>query len=131
MQILAHGCLSNSVSDGSREDRIILTPEESSSSACSSAAHLDNGGDELKQEALDFEQGGVEVVQEVHDEPLDVGAIMVLIRHDHQVPVAQLLRAVIALQLQTHTKLECPGCSPQSTTAHGILQSTPCIHDVK
>lgn len=38
------------------------------------------------------------MVQEVHDEALDVGAVMVLIRHDHQVPVAQLLRAIVALQ---------------------------------
>lgn len=38
------------------------------------------------------------MVQEVHDEALDVGTIMVLIRHDHQVPIAQLLGAIIALQ---------------------------------
>ena len=60
--------------------------------------YLDDGRDELEQEAADFEEGGVEVVQEVHDEALDVGAIMVLVRHDHQVPVAQLLCAVIHLR---------------------------------
>ena len=38
------------------------------------------------------------MVQEVHDEALDVGAIVVLIRHDHQMPIAQLLRAVIHLR---------------------------------
>ena len=38
------------------------------------------------------------MVQEVHDEALDVGAVVVLVRHDHQVPVAQLLRAVVHLR---------------------------------
>lgn len=73
--------------------------------ASRSAAYLDNGGDELQQEALDPEQGRVEVVQEVHDEALDVGTIMVLIGHDHQVPVAQLLCAIIALQHHTSIPL--------------------------
>ena len=37
------------------------------------------------------------MVQKVHDEALDVGAVVVLIRHDHQVPIAQLLCAVVYL----------------------------------
>jgi hypothetical protein len=60
--------------------------------------YLDDGRDEFKQEAADFEEGGIEVVQEVHDEALDVGTIVVLVGHDHQVPIAQLLCAVIHLR---------------------------------
>ncbi len=60
--------------------------------------YLDNGCDELEQKAVDFEEGWVEVVQEVHDEALNVGAIMILVSHDHQVPIAQLLCAVIHLR---------------------------------
>ena len=54
-------------------------------------ARLDDGGDELDQEAGHTQQGGIEVVQEVHDEALDVAAVVVLVRHDHQVPIPQLL----------------------------------------
>ena len=61
------------------------------------SAHLDDGGDELHQEAGKAQQGGVEVVEEVHDQALDVGAIMVLISHDHKVSIPQRLDRVIAL----------------------------------
>ena len=64
--------------------------------------HLDDGRDELQQEAGHAQQGGVEVVQEVHDQALDVAAVVVLVRHDHEVPVAQLLRAVVALRDEGH-----------------------------
>ena len=72
-------------------------------------AHLDDGRDELQQEAVDLEEGGVEVVQKVHDEALDVGAVVVLVGHDHQVPVAQLLRAVVHLHVMP---LVCHTCAP-------------------
>ena len=65
-------------------------------------AHLHNGGDELLDEAVDLEQGGVEVVQEVYDEALDVRTIVILIRHDHEMPVAQLLGALVALHQSMH-----------------------------
>lgn len=41
-------------------------------------AHLDDGRDELHQEARHLEQRGVEGVHEVHDEALDVAAVVVL-----------------------------------------------------
>lgn len=59
--------------------------------------HLDDGGDELQEEPGELQEGGVEVVEEVHDQALDVGAVVVLVRHDHQVPVPQLLGAVVHL----------------------------------
>ena len=49
--------------------------------------HLDNGSDELQQEARHNKQGGEVVVKEVHDEPLDVAPILILICHDHDVAV--------------------------------------------
>ena len=61
-------------------------------------AHLDDGRDELHQEARHLEQAGVEVVQEVHDEPLDVRPVVVLVRHDHQVPVPQLPSVRVVLR---------------------------------
>ena len=59
---------------------------------------LDDGGDELQQEAWHFEEAGEEVVEKVHDQALDVGAVMVLVCHDHQVAIAQLLHAAVLLQ---------------------------------
>ena len=38
-----------------------------------------------------LEQIGPEVVDKVDDQTLDVGAVLVLIRHDHQLAVAQTL----------------------------------------
>jgi hypothetical protein len=66
--------------------------------SCCASNYPDDGGDELHQEAWDLEEGGIEGVEEVHDEPLDVGAIVVLIRHDHQVPVPELLDVLVLLQ---------------------------------
>jgi hypothetical protein len=40
--------------------------------------HLDDGCDEFDQEAGQLEEGGVEVVEVVHDQALDVAAIMIL-----------------------------------------------------
>ena len=59
--------------------------------------HLHNGGDEFQEKAWELQQAGVEVVEEVHDEPFDVGPIMILICHDHEVAIPQLLDALIQL----------------------------------
>ena len=61
------------------------------------AARLDNRRDELHQEAGHLQQRGVEVVQVVHDEALDVAAILVLISHDHDLAVAQRLGVAVRL----------------------------------
>ena len=58
---------------------------------------LDDRRDELEQEARDLEQRRVEVVEKVHDQALDVAPVVVLVRHDHQVPVPQRLGAVVDL----------------------------------
>ena len=73
--------------------------------AAARGARLDDGRDELQQEARHAEQGGVEVVEEVHDEALDVRAVMVLVGHDHEVAVAQLPRAVVHLRGQSRAGL--------------------------
>jgi hypothetical protein len=52
---------------------------------------LQDGGHKLLNEALLLQQGGPEGVHQVDDEALDVGAVMVLVRHDHHVPIPQAL----------------------------------------
>ena len=53
-----------------------------------------------------LEQVGPEVVHEVDEQPLDVGAVLVLVGHDHDLAVAQRanrVRIVVLLtELQTH-----------------------------
>ena len=58
---------------------------------------LDDRRDELLHEAADLEQGRPEHVQEVDDEALDVRAVVVLIRHHHQVTVAKGLGVRVLL----------------------------------
>lgn len=58
---------------------------------------LDDRRDELDEEAGDAQQRGVERVEEVHDEPLDVAAVVVLVGHDHERAVAQRLDVVVLL----------------------------------
>ena len=64
--------------------------------------YLDDGGDELHQEAGEAQERWEEVVEEVHDQALDVRAIMVLVCHDHQVTIPQGLDRVIALRPQAN-----------------------------
>lgn len=66
--------------------------------AAEDSADLDNGCDELQQESRHLEQTREEVVEKVHDEAFDVGTIMILISHDHEVTVPQLLGIVVQLQ---------------------------------
>ena len=64
---------------------------------------LDDWGDEFPQEAVDFKQGRPEMVQEVDDKSLDVRPVVVLIGHDHDVPVAETLRRGVRFsKLETH-----------------------------
>ena len=50
--------------------------------------YLDDGRDELLQEVVVEELGPV-VLDEVDEETLDVGSVLVLICHDHQLAVSQ------------------------------------------
>ena len=63
-----------------------------------STHYLDDGRDELEEEPREFEQRWEEAVQEVHDEALDVRPVVILIRHDHQVAVAQGLGVLVHLR---------------------------------
>ena len=60
-------------------------------------ADLDDRGDELNEEAGQLHEGGVEGVEVVHDEALDVGPIVVLVCHDHQVAIPQLFHICVHL----------------------------------
>ena len=67
--------------------------------------YLDNGCDELLQEAGHVQEGWPKVMHEVNHKTLDVTSIVILIGHDHQVTVTQRLdvRLVIrSAKLQTH-----------------------------
>ena len=84
---------------GKGKERLALLP----------LAGLDDGGDELLQETGHVEKGGPEVMEEVDDQALDVRAIVILIRHDHQVTVAELLHrglVVLFARLEAHD-LDC------------------------
>ena len=54
------------------------------------AGYLDNGRDELQQEARHPQQSGVEGVQKVHNEALDVAAVVVL--HSDTPPTEQITK---------------------------------------
>ena len=66
---------------------------------------LDNGCDKFQQEAGHLQQAGEEMMEEVHNEAFDVGAVVILVSHDHEVAVSQLLGIVIQLQ-QTDSPAE-------------------------
>ena len=61
-------------------------------------ADFDDGSDELLQE-WELQQTGPVVVDEVDDETLDVGTVLVLISHDHQFAITKTLQVIHALVL--------------------------------
>mmetsp|Transcript_9259 Transcript_9259/g.28777 ORF Transcript_9259/g.28777 Transcript_9259/m.28777 type:complete len:534 (+) Transcript_9259:1349-2950(+) len=63
---------------------------------------LHDGGEELLEEAGDPGQGGPPRVDEVDQQALDVGAVVILICHDHDGAVAQALElgVVLAVEVQ-------------------------------
>ena len=68
---------------------------------------LDNGRDELHEEAGKLEQTWELNLQEVDEQSLDVRAVMILISHDHEMSVTQSLGVcVVLLVLQTHEFLD-------------------------
>ena len=89
-------------------------------------ARLDDGRDELQQEARHLEQRGVEVVEEVHDEALDVRAVCVLVGHDHEVAVAQLLGALVHLPARAGRSLNICGCGARHALCFVSKISMPC-----
>ena len=66
---------------------------------------LTMGADELLQEGK-LEQTGPVVVDEVNHQTLDVGAVLVLVSHDHDLAIAEQLdiihRLIFLLILKTH-----------------------------
>ena len=82
-----------------------LGQREEAELLCSLGA-LDNGGHKLNKEAVELEERGPEVVDEVDEKPLDVRAVLILIGHDHQLAVAQRLQAFVGLAvLKTLSKV--------------------------
>jgi hypothetical protein len=66
---------------------------------------LDDGGNELLEESGDVQEGWPEVVKEIDNQTLDVRTIVILIGHDHQVAVAELLDGgfiVLFTRLEAH-----------------------------
>ncbi len=60
---------------------------------CCSAAHLDNGSDELFEKVV-LEEVRPAVMNEIDEQSLDVGPVLILIRHDHHLPVTKSLHTV-------------------------------------
>ena len=69
-------------------------------------ACLDDRRDELNEEAWQLHEGGVESVEVVHDQSLDMRSIMVLIRHDHEMAIAQLLHISVHLHVECEISIE-------------------------
>lgn len=82
-QIIA--CIWQNILWQEREDENVITHR--ANHAAEDLADLDNGCDELQQESRHLEQTREEVVEEVHNEAFDVGTIMILISHDHEVTI--------------------------------------------
>ena len=62
-----------------------------------------DGGDEDLQKVVNLQQTGPKMVEKIHNQPFDVAAVVVLVGHDHDVPVAQPRRVfVFGVQLQPH-----------------------------
>jgi len=93
-----------------REAPVGVLLEREEGEALPRLGDLDDRCDELAHEVMVLEQRRPVAVDEVDDQPLDVRAVVVLVGHDHQVPVAQRLvrgrvRVVLAL-LQPEDLLE-------------------------
>jgi len=56
---------------------------------------LDDGSDELSHEPIQFEQRWPEMVDKVDQKALDVRAIVILIRHNHDAAVSQFANVLI------------------------------------
>ena len=93
-------CLTGATSLGSKFCSMLQATARVMNMECAdpSDCYLDDRCDELYEEAWQLHEGRVEGVEVVHDEPLDVGAIMILVSHDHQVTIAQLLHVCVYLQ---------------------------------
>jgi hypothetical protein len=57
--------------------------------------YLDNRRNEFEAEFWDFQQRRPELVNEIQDKAFDVRTIVILIRHNHQMPIAQLFDIVV------------------------------------
>eukprot|EP00961_Rhodomonas_salina_P127362 1716961-Rhodomonas_salina.6 len=60
---------------------------------------LDERGHELADEVVVLDQRGPVAVEHVEEQPLDVRAVVVLVRHQHHLPVPQLPPQLIAFRL--------------------------------
>ena len=58
---------------------------------------LQQRGHKLLQKPVNLDEGGPKMVDKVDDEALDVGAVLVLVGHDHQPAVAQALQVCVLL----------------------------------
>lgn len=69
--------------------RLILWYREECRHIFGALAYLDDWSDELFKEPINFQETRPEVMNEVDDQTLDVGAIVILIRHNHDRAIAQ------------------------------------------
>ena len=60
-----------------------------------------DGGDEDLEKIFNLQQTGPKMVEKIHNQPFDVAAVVVLVGHDHDVPVPQP-RSVVVPENQSH-----------------------------
>ena len=92
-------------------------------------ADLDDGSDELDEEARQLHEGGIEGVEVVHDQPLDVRAIVILICHDHQMTIAKLLDISVDLRGATESSSSALTQRSGRVTLPSASQSQSLLHN--
>ena len=80
-----------------RPDLIVLDGEENRLLTAILSYGFDNWSHKLSHESFHPEQRRPEVMDEVDNEPFDMGTIMVLISHDHDTSVSELICILILL----------------------------------
>ena len=76
---------------------LIVCNSEELMSRMSSLADLDDRRDKFFEESRNLEQTGPKVVKKVDEEAFDMRTIVILISHNHDRPVAEILDVCIGL----------------------------------
>ena len=83
-----------------------------------------DGGDEDLEKIFNLQQTGPKMVEKIHNQPFDVAAVVVLVGHDHDVPVPQP-RSVVVPENQSHQNKKRQCLLLLSLVATHQLHSTP------
>ena len=90
-----------------------------------------DGGDEDLEKIFNLQQTGPKMMEKIHNQAFDVAAVVVLVGHDHDVPVPQP-RSVVVPENQSHQNKKTSVLAPTvigshtSTTFNTTTNATPC-----